>query len=45
MAEMAEKGKVDIATWEKVKAMVRNMLMSMWLYICYLAILGCHYIN
>ena len=29
MAEMAEKGKVDITTWEKVKAMVRNMLMSM----------------
>ncbi|MEE0974549.1 MAG: LPD38 domain-containing protein [Muribaculaceae bacterium] len=29
IAEMAEKGKVDITTWEKVKAMVRNMLMSM----------------
>ena len=29
MAEMAEKGKVDITTWEKVKTMVRNMLMSM----------------
>lgn len=26
---MAEKGKVDITTWEKIKAMVRNMLMSM----------------